>query len=70
MRQIFAGEPADVPVRPHCAVPGVELARFLALRLLDLGRDDAGRDRAGDAEGDLVLHGEDIGQFAIVAVGP
>jgi hypothetical protein len=43
---------ADVPMRPHCAVPGVELAPILSLRVLNLGRDDAGGDRPGDALGD------------------
>ena len=57
-------------MRPHCAVPGVELARILVLGVPDFGRDDAGRYRAGDALRDLVLHGKHVGQVAIVAVGP
>jgi hypothetical protein len=70
LREILTREAAHVPVRPHRAVPGIELIGVLALRLPDLGRDDAGRDRAGDAAGDFVLHGEDIREFAVVAIRP
>jgi hypothetical protein len=36
----------------------------------NLGRDDAGSYRAGDALRDLVLNGKHVGQLAIVSVGP
>src|ERR1051326_3978971 len=32
--KVFPRETADMPMGPHCPIPGVELARFLALRLL------------------------------------
>ena len=57
-------------MRPHRPVPRIELIRAFALRLSNLGGNDAGRDRAGDAPGNLVLHGKDIGKLAVVAVGP
>src|SRR5262245_65609471 len=52
------------------AVPGIKLIRVLALRLPDLGRDNAGCDRASEAAGDLVLYGKDVGQIAVVAIRP
>src|SRR5215472_12841039 len=55
---------------PHCAVPGVELAWVLVLGVPDLGRDDAGRYRPGDALRDLVLDGKHVGQLAVVSLGP
>ena len=46
---------------PYSPVPGIELIRLLALRSGGIfGRDNARRDRAGDAPGDLVLDGKDI----------
>src|SRR5262249_35677355 len=55
---------------PYSPVPGIELIWVFALRLPDLGCDNAGRDRPGNASGYLVLHGKDIGQFAVVAIRP
>ena len=57
-------------MRPDCAVPSAELARVLELRVPDLGRDDPGGYRAGDALRDLVLDGKHVGQLAVVSVGP
>jgi hypothetical protein len=57
-------------MRAHRAVPGVELARILAPGLLHFGRDDAGRQFAGDRLRDLVLDGKHVGQVAVVALGP
>src|SRR6516164_9878664 len=59
-----------MPMGSYGPVPGIELTWFLALRLLDLGCDNASLDRGGNALGDLVLEGKDIGQFAIVAIRP
>src|SRR5215831_5671120 len=59
-----------MPMGSYSPVPGVELIWSLAPRLPDLGCDNAGLDRAGNAPGDLVLEGKDIGQFAIVAIRP
>src|SRR5262249_12458300 len=55
---------------PYRPVPRIELIWVLALRLADLGRDDAGRERAGGAPGDLVLDGKDVGQSAVVTIRP
>jgi DNA invertase Pin-like site-specific DNA recombinase len=41
-------------MRSHGAVPGIELAGLLALSVLNLGGNDAGRYRTGDVLGDLV----------------
>src|SRR5215467_5065077 len=59
-----------MPMGLYSPVPGIVLTRFLAPRLLDFGCDNAGLDRGGNAPGDLVLDGKDIGQFAIVAIRP
>src|SRR6516162_142584 len=64
--QVFTREATDMPTGSYGPVPGIELTWFLAPRLPDLGCDNAGLDRAGNAPGDLVLEGKDIGQFAIV----
>src|SRR6516225_1474370 len=50
---------------PYGPIPRIELIWVLALRVPNLGRD-----RAGNASGDLVLDGKDIGQFAVVAICP
>src|SRR5215813_7994459 len=50
-----------MPMGLYSPVPGIELTWFLVPRLLD---------RGGNAPGDLVLEGKDIGQFAIVALRP
>src|SRR5215470_5492134 len=59
-----------MPMGLYGPVPGIVLTWFLAPRLLDLGCDNARLDRGGNAPGDLVLEGKDIGQFAIVAIRP
>src|SRR5215468_2660688 len=59
-----------MPMGSHSPVPGIVLTWFLALRLLDFGRDNARLDRGGNAPGDLVLEGKDIGQFTIVTIRP
>ena len=68
--EIVPGEAANVPMRAHDAIPGIELAGILALRVLNLGRHDTRGDRADDVLRDLVLDGKHIGQFAIVALRP
>src|SRR6516164_9910664 len=57
-------------MRPHCAVPCAELARVFELGVPDLGRNDPGGYRAGDALGDFVLDGKHVGQLTVVSVGP
>src|SRR5437763_17122905 len=54
--QVYLRETAEMPMRPHGPVPRIELIRVFALRLSDPGGADAGRERAGDAPGNLVLH--------------
>src|SRR6516165_5150915 len=68
--QVLTREATDMPMGSYGPVPGIELTLFLPLRLLDLGCDNASLDRGGNASGDLVLEGKDIGQFAIVAIRP
>src|SRR6516225_10790780 len=57
-------------MRPHCAIPCAELARVFELGVPNLGRDDPGGYRAGDALCDLVLDGKHVGQLAVVPIDP
>jgi hypothetical protein len=59
-----------MPVRAHDALPLAKLSDALALRTLDLGSDDAGRQRPDNALCDLVLDGKNILKPAVVFVGP
>ena len=67
---IFAREAADMPMRAHRAVPGVELARVLARACCISAARMPGASLAGDGSRDLVLHCEYIGHFAVVAIRP
>ena len=67
---IPAAEPPDVPVRAHQPFPLAEFGGLLALRTLDFGGQDARRDGADDAVGDLVLDRENVLEGAVVALGP
>ena len=51
-------------------VVGVEALGGLALRALDLGPLQPGRDRADHARRHLVLQIEDVGELAVEPVGP
>src|SRR5437763_17220487 len=55
---------------PYRPIPGIELIWVLTLRVPNLSCDNARRDRAGNASGDLVLDGKDVSQFAVVAIRP
>src|SRR5260370_36202556 len=54
----------------HDKAPGVEVFGPPALKALLLGREQPRLDRSGDALGDLVLEGEEVGEFDIVALRP
>ena len=51
-------------------VPRIDALRRLAPHPRRLGDQDLRPDRTDDAVGDVVLQLEDVGQLAIVAVGP
>src|SRR6516225_12390159 len=51
-------------------IVGVETVRALTLGSLYLGLAQTGFDRANDAQGNLVLHRENVVERAIVALGP
>src|SRR5262249_49080751 len=57
-------------MRLHDPVPGVEPSWILLLSMADLGGNDARRHGAGAALSDFVLDRENIGQIAVIAVGP
>src|SRR4051812_45021096 len=59
-----------MPMRSHRAVPGIELARVLSPRLLHLGRENTWCQLSGDGSRYLILNGEYIGDFPVVAVRP
>ena len=56
--------------RAHHQIPGIEAARRLVLRAKTFGGIEMRLDRGNDRLGDLVLHGEDVGDVAVVALGP
>src|SRR5215469_4397739 len=58
---------------PHTTLigsPGVEVARWLPDRALQFGMGDCWGDGNRYRLGDLVLHDEDVGEIAVVALGP
>ena len=65
--------PRHAPVmrqRAHHQIPGVHAVRRLALRAEAFRRVELRLDRRHDVFGDLVLHGEHVGDLAIVALRP
>ncbi len=63
----------DPPVmrqRPHHEIPGVHAARCLLLRAKAFGGIELRLDRGDDGFGDLVLHGEHVGDIAVEAFRP
>ena len=56
--------------RPHHQVPGVEVLGRLASGAKILRRIELRLDRRDDGLGDLVLHGEHVGEVAVVAFRP
>ena len=56
--------------RLHHQVPGVDALRRLAPHPRRLGEQDLRADRTDHPVGDLVLQREDVGELAVVAVGP
>ncbi len=67
---VVRAEFAEMPQAALIGRPGVEVARRLAHRPLPLGirNDRSNRDR--HRFGDLVLQREDVGEIAVVPVGP
>src|SRR5439155_8434729 len=51
-------------------IPGTHVLRSLPDNALALSAGQCWLNRGGDARGDVVLHGEDIGQIAVITVGP
>ena len=65
--------PRDAPVvrqRAHHQVPRVHAVRRLALRAEIFRGVKLRLDRGHDRLGDLVLHGEHVGETAVVTLGP
>ncbi len=65
--------PRHAPVmrqRPHHQIPGIHAVRRLALGAKILRGIKLRLDRGDDGLGDLVLHGEHIGEVAVVALRP
>jgi len=65
--------PRHAPIvrqRAHQQVPRVEARGRLAMAAEILRRMDLRLDCRGDRVGDLVLHGEDVDELAVVAFGP
>ena len=65
--------PRHAPVmrqRAHHQIPGIHAVRRLALRAKAFRRVELRLDRGDDVFGDLVLHGEHVGDLAIVALRP
>ena len=56
--------------RLHHQVPGVDALRRLAPHARGFRQQDLRADRADHPVGDLVLQLEDVGQLAVVALGP
>ena len=58
---------------PHPALigtPGIKTCRRLAHRPLLLGGSDGRRDGDGRGLSDFILHGENVGEITVVALGP
>ena len=65
--------PRHAPImrqRPHHQIPRVEAFRRLALGAKIFRGIELRLDRRDDRLGDLVLHGEDVGETAVVALRP
>ena len=60
----------DQRQRPQHQIIGVEAVSALALDPLDLGASQAGLDGADHADRDLILHGEDVIERTVIALGP
>src|SRR5205814_8033712 len=67
---ILQREAPDVPMRAHQALPLTEFSGVLAVRTLDLGRQDARCDGAYNAVGDLILNRENVFYCTVVSLGP
>ena len=69
-RVVRPRHPPVMRERAHHEIPGVEAARRLVLRAKAFGGIEMRLDRGDDRLGDLVLHGEDVRDAAVVALGP
>jgi len=67
---ILPGHPPVMRQRPHHQVPGIHAVGRLALGAKTLRRIELRLDRGDDAFGDLVLHGEYVGELAVVSLRP
>jgi len=63
-------ESIDIRQGTKQEIISIEVVGALALDPLDLGAAQVGLYRGHDADGDLVLQHEDVGQVPVVAVGP
>ncbi len=67
---VFASSFAEMPQAALVGAPGVEAPRRLAHGAMLLGIGDSRGDGDRHRPGDLVLHREDVGEIAVVALGP
>ncbi len=67
---LFHAQPPQMRQRPHDQVPGLDAVGRLAAHARRLRHQDLRLDRADHAVGDLILKLENVGQLAIVSLGP
>ena len=67
---ILARQAPDMRLRAGHEFPSAEIVGRTRKGANALGRQQVGLDRRGDAAGDLILHGEDVAELAVVSFSP